>query len=75
VGPDHNLWYTRAAILGRITPAGEVREFPAGADTRAAGLSAGSDREPPTRLVNRLWFADGGANHISYLQFTPPAEH
>ncbi len=33
----------------------------------------GSDREPPTRLVNRLWFADGGANRISYLQFVPPA--
>jgi virginiamycin B lyase len=76
VGPDRNLWYTRGAGLGRVTPAGVVSEFPAGADTRGAGLSAGSDREPPTRLVNRLWFADGGANHISYLQFAPPvADH
>ena len=73
VGPDRNLWYTRGNGLGRVTPAGVVTEFPAGADTRGAGLSAGSDRAPPTRLVNRLWFADGGANHISYLQFTPPA--
>jgi virginiamycin B lyase len=71
VGPDRNLWYTRGATLGRVTPAGVVTEFSAGADARAVGLSAGSDREPPTRLVNRLWFADGGANHISYLQFTP----
>ncbi|MEJ0008788.1 MAG: hypothetical protein WDM77_21100 [Steroidobacteraceae bacterium] len=70
VGPDRNLWYSRGANLGRVTPAGVVTEFPAGADGRTVGLSAGSDREPPTRLVNRLWFADG-ANRISYLQFRP----
>jgi virginiamycin B lyase len=71
VGPDHNVWYSRGAMLGRVTPAGVITEFPVGADARAVGLSAGSDREPPTRLVNRLWFADGGANRISYLQFVP----
>ncbi|HTC44169.1 MAG TPA: hypothetical protein VK696_03890 [Steroidobacteraceae bacterium] len=70
VGPDHNVWYSRGALLGRVTPAGVITEFPIG-DARAVGLSAGSDREPPTRLVNRLWFADGGANRISYLQFVP----
>jgi len=76
VGPDHNLWYTRGASVGRVTPDGVVTEFPAGADGRGAGLTAGSDREPPTRLVNRLWIADGGANRLSYLQFAPPAaEH
>jgi virginiamycin B lyase len=73
VGPDRNLWYTRGASVGRVTPAGVVTEFPTGPDTRAAGLTAGSDREPPTRLVNRLWIADGGANRLSYLQFAPPA--
>jgi hypothetical protein len=72
VGPDRNLWYTRGASLGRVTPEGVVTEFSAGADARGAGLSAGSDREPPTRLVNRLWIADGGANRLSYLQFAPP---
>jgi virginiamycin B lyase len=72
VGPDRNLWYTRGATLGRVTPAGVITEFSSGADGRSVGLSAGSDREPPTRLVNRLWFADGGANRISYLQFVPP---
>jgi streptogramin lyase len=73
VGPDRNLWYSRGAMLGRVTPAGAITEFPIGADARSVGLSAGSDREPPTRLVNRLWFADGGANRISYLQFVPKA--
>ncbi|HTY93550.1 MAG TPA: hypothetical protein VMC02_06665 [Steroidobacteraceae bacterium] len=72
VGPDRNIWYTRGAGLGRVTADGVVTEFPAGADSRGAGLSAGSDREPPTRLINRLWFADGGANHIGYLQFAAP---
>jgi virginiamycin B lyase len=73
VGPDRNLWYTRGASVGRVTPDGVVTEFPTGPDTRGAGLTAGSDREPPTRLVNRLWIADGGANRLSYLQFAPPA--
>jgi virginiamycin B lyase len=73
VGPDQNLWYSRGAMLGRVTPAGVITEFSAGADARVAGLSAGSDREPPTRLVNRLWLADGGANRISYLQFMATA--
>lgn len=71
VGPDRNLWYSRGATVGRVTPAGVITEFPAGAGARVAGLSAGSDREPPARLVNRLWLADGGANRLSYLQFTP----
>jgi virginiamycin B lyase len=76
VGPDRNLWYTRGATLGRVTPSGVITEISSGADALAVGLSAGSDREPPTRLVNRLWFADGGGNRISYLQFVPtsPAE-
>jgi virginiamycin B lyase len=73
VGPDRNLWYTRGSSVGRVTTDGVVSEFPAGADARGAGLTAGSDREPPTRIVNRLWIADGGANRLSYLQFTPPA--
>jgi virginiamycin B lyase len=70
VGPDRNLWYTRGTTLGRVTPAGLITEYSAGVDARTAGLSAGSDREPPTRLVNRLWLADGGGNRISYLQFS-----
>jgi virginiamycin B lyase len=73
VGPDLNLWYTRGETVGRVTPDGTITEFSAGADARCVGLSAGSDREPPTRLVNRLWMADGGANRIAYIQFTPPA--
>ncbi|HTV51103.1 MAG TPA: hypothetical protein VME21_07940 [Steroidobacteraceae bacterium] len=71
VGPDRDLWYTRGSTLGRVTLAGEIRELDLGPMARAVGLSAGSDREPPTRLVNRLWFADAGQNAIGYLQFTP----
>jgi hypothetical protein len=46
-----------------------ITEFPLAANARAIGLSAGSDREPPARLVNRLWFADGGGNKLGYLSF------
>jgi virginiamycin B lyase len=69
VGPDRNIWYTRGSRLGRVTAAGEITEFPLGASARAVGLTAGSDRQPPNRLVNRLWFADAGQNAIGYLEF------
>lgn len=71
VGPDHDLWYTRGSTLGRVSTIGEIREYALGPLARAVGLSAGSDREPPVKLVNRLWFADGGQNAIGYLDFTP----
>ncbi len=69
VGPDRNVWYTRGDKLGRVTPDGGITEFPAGEGALAVGLSAGSDREPPSRLVNRLWFTDARQNRISYLEF------
>ena len=73
LGPDHNLWYTRGAVAGRVTAAGVVTEFPLSQDSRTAGLSAGADRRPPGKpgsmLVNRLWFADSGANAVSYFEF------
>jgi virginiamycin B lyase len=69
VGPDRNIWYTRGGVVGRVTSAGEIAELPIGDGARAVGLSAGSDRQPPQRLVNRLWFADGARNQLSYLAF------
>src|SRR5690606_6540702 len=27
VGPDRNVWYTKGAALGRVTPRGEIAEF------------------------------------------------
>jgi virginiamycin B lyase len=71
VGPDRNIWYSRGSALGRVTPEGQITEFPL-AGALAVGLSAGSDRQPPRRLVNRLWFTDGRGNRISYLQFNAP---
>jgi virginiamycin B lyase len=69
VGPDRNIWYTRGALVGRVTPDGKITEFPLGEGARGAGLSAGSDRQTPTRLVDRLYVADGGGNRIAYLEF------
>jgi hypothetical protein len=34
------------------------------------GLSAGADRRPPERLVNRLYFADSGNDRIGYFSFS-----
>jgi virginiamycin B lyase len=69
VGPDRNIWYTRGATLGRVTSTGAITELPLGDAVRGIGLSAGSDRQPPERLINRLWFADSGQNQLSYLGF------
>jgi len=71
VGPDRNIWYSRGSVLGRVTPRGQIKEFPLG-KALAVGLSAGSDRQPPLHLVNRLWFTDARQNRISYLQFDSP---
>jgi virginiamycin B lyase len=69
VGPDRNIWYTKGRMLGRVTPEGEITEFPLPATARGVGLTAGSDRQPPARLVDRLWYADGAGDKLSYLEF------
>jgi virginiamycin B lyase len=71
VGPDRNIWYTRGSKVGRVTRAGVITEFELGEGVRGSGLTAGSDRQPPARLVDRLYVADGGGNRILWLQFGP----
>ena len=73
VGPDRNVWYTQGAKLGRVTPDGRITEFALGDNARGVGLTAGSDRQPPSKLVNRLYVADGGRNRIAWLEFAAPA--
>jgi hypothetical protein len=58
--------------VGRVTSDGQITEFDLGEGVRGSGLSAGADRQPPVKLVNRLYVADGGGNRIAYLEFTPP---
>ncbi len=69
VGPDGNIWYTKGASLGRVTPDGVITEFPLAASARGVGLTAGSDRQPPARIANRLWYADGNGNKVGFLHF------
>jgi streptogramin lyase len=69
VGPDRNVWFTKGASLFQVTPVGKITAFPIGDGARAVGLSAGSDRQPPERLCNRLWFADAAGNKLGYLAF------
>jgi virginiamycin B lyase len=71
VGPDRNVWFTQGSSLGRVTAQGMITMFPLANGARGVGLSAGSDRQPPVRLVDRLYVADSGGNGIAYLQFTP----
>jgi hypothetical protein len=52
-----------------VTPDGTITEMPMPPMAAGTGLTAGSDRQPPRRLSNRLWVAASGANRILYLTF------
>jgi streptogramin lyase len=69
VGPDRNVWFTKGGMVGRVTMDGVVTEVPMPANTSGTGLTAGSDRQPPRRLGNRLYVASSGGNRIVFLQF------
>jgi len=69
VGPDRNMWFTKGAVVGRVTPDGAITEIPMPPGTGGTGLTAGSDRQPPRRLSNRLWVAASGANRLLVLTF------
>jgi virginiamycin B lyase len=69
VGPDKNIWFTGRDKLGRVTMDGAIIEFPLAPNTRPTGLSAGSDRQPPELLTNKLWYAAAGSNKIGFLLF------
>ena len=68
VGPDRNIWYTKGNVVGRVTPEGAITELTLPSNG-ATGLTAGSDRQPPARLTNRLWIAMSAANALAYLEF------
>lgn len=57
VGPDGNLWFTEGAgtAVGRITPAGEVTEFPVGTEN-SFSMTSGPD--------GNLWFTSSGDSKL-----------
>jgi virginiamycin B lyase len=70
VGPDRNIWFTKGPMVVRVTRDGTMTPFPLpGGNAGGTGLTAGSDRQPPARLTNRLWIAQSGANTLAYLSF------
>ncbi len=70
VGPDRNIWFTKGSFLGTATAEGTVIELALVATGAGlTGVTAGSDRRPPDRLANRLWFTESAANKIGYLGF------
>jgi virginiamycin B lyase len=62
VGPDGNLWFAQfnASRVGRITPEGEVTQFPTPTpNSRPVGITAGSD--------GNLWFTEPVGNKIGRI--------
>jgi len=62
LGPDGNLWFTesRTNRIGRITPSGEVAEFPTEHST--GGVAGGPD--------GNIWFTEPGGNKIGVISPT-----
>jgi virginiamycin B lyase len=61
-GPDGNLWFAEMAAdkIGRITPKGEITEYPIpSAGAKPYGLAVGSDRQ--------VWFTESGVHKIGRL--------
>jgi virginiamycin B lyase len=70
VGPDRNIWFTKGPMLVRVTRDGTMTPFPlTGPSAGGTGLTAGSDRQPPTRLTDTLWVAESGANKLAAMAF------
>ena len=62
-GPDGNLWFTESQtnLIGRMTPAGVVTEFPVPTDNSTPlGIATGPD--------GNIWFAESKGNKIGPLQ-------
>ncbi len=50
-GPDGKMWFTEADKIGRITPSGEITEFPLPTpDSAPMGITTGPD--------GNLWFTE-----------------
>ena len=60
-GPDGNLWFTtfNSNLVGRITPAGTIAEFPIPTPSGLQGITAGPD--------GNLWFCEQSANKIGRI--------
>jgi virginiamycin B lyase len=48
---------------------GAITEVPMPPNSGGTGLTAGSDRQPPRRISNRLWVASSGGNKLLFLTF------
>jgi virginiamycin B lyase len=57
-GPDGNVWFTEGGSqkVGRITPAGVIKEFPVTGAVTPRDITIGPD--------NNLWMTDQGANKV-----------
>src|SRR6185437_13664603 len=62
-GPDGNLWFTvpRFNIIGRITPAGVMTQFPLPSNGGPLDIVPGKD--------NNLWFTEPGTNAVGRITY------
>jgi streptogramin lyase len=64
-GPDGSIWFTGGTTVGRINPAGAIRQF--GLPTlyaQSAGIAVGAD--------GRIWFTESGVNRVASIGLTVP---
>jgi streptogramin lyase len=60
-GPDGNLWYTDPAldVIGRVTTAGTITQFPVAAGSAVQQITAGPD--------GKMWFTEQVAGNIGRM--------
>ena len=46
-----------------------ITEFDVPGNGGPTGLTAGSDRAPVGRLIDKLWFAQSAGNKIAFMSF------
>src|SRR5207342_2556333 len=64
-GPDGSIWFTGGTGVGRINPAGTIRQF--GMPSAMAGtvaIAAGAD--------GRMWFTESGVSRVASIGVTVP---
>lgn len=62
-GPDGNFWFHDAGYIGKITPAGQITEYPLPANLSPQAMAPGPD--------GNVWFVTGHASEGKIGKITP----
>jgi uncharacterized repeat protein (TIGR03803 family) len=59
LGPDHNIWFTGADLVGKVDTSGVVTTYPTSQGARPLVIAAGPD--------GNLWFVENGTSKVAKI--------